>query len=85
MTFAIAEECPFRTTDCFRDDLDLTQQVVLKGFTKVNEFPRFWGIRGACALSPMQWITRPCFRPSVKIEKTRPGIEARSGRTVRCT
>ncbi len=39
---------------------------------------------GACALSPMQWIPGPVFRPSVKIEKTRPGNEARCDHNPAC-
>ncbi len=44
----------------------LVYGINLQGFTKVNEFPRFWGIGGACALSPMQWIPGPVFDLALK-------------------
>ncbi len=48
-----------------------------EGFTKVNEFPRFWGTQLRMYTNTHVAIaTRPCFRPSVKREKTRPGNEA---------
>ncbi len=51
-------------------------------FTKVNEFLRFWGtqllmctIYHPCTITHAM-DTRPFFRPSVTIEKKRPGTEA---------
>ncbi len=43
----------------------------------MHEFPRFWGTQLRMCTNTHAIDTRPCFRPSIKIEKTRPGNEAR--------
>ncbi len=46
------------------------------GFTKVNKFPRFWGTQLRMCTNTHAIDSRPCFRPSIKKGKTRPGNEA---------